>query len=173
MATLVPHLVIVSSSTSIPISRVQTLTFNSFNLPLPTLPSSITEIRFGEHFNQPVDTSLFLSNDSLLEYPSTKAWITFPPLTELKIDSHLFGHPLDHLPPHLLTLKVVASFNMPLDHLPSSLTYLTLASPVFNNPLDNLPPSLTTLYLALDIYHAMDHLPSSLKEFIVYGLTKQ
>lgn len=58
-----------------------------------------------------------------------------------------FSQGLDHLPPSLTSLSLHQFVNVPgLDYLPRNLTFLSTAS-FFNLPLDHLPDSLTKLVL--------------------------
>ena len=97
MATLALHHVIIHSLPSIPSSHVQTLTFNSFNIPLPTLPSSIAVLQFKKTSINLWITSLLLSNN----YTSSNLLSSL--LAMLFEYGSSLNHPLDHhsLPPSL------------------------------------------------------------------------
>lgn len=75
------------------------------------------------------------------------------------------------MPPKLNELTIISTFSLDdhfVDHLPSSLSKLTLARSFqhpYNTPLDHLPSSLTHLTLHCCLQQPLDHLPSSLKFF--------
>lgn len=76
---------------------------------------------------------------------------------------------MDHLPPNLKYLRLGERFKLSVDHLPSSLTHLTVnaedkyAHSWFNRPVDHLPESLTHLTIdSLSYDHGLDYLPASL-----------
>jgi len=107
---------------------------------LPTLPCTVTHLRFVESFDHKLHS------------------VAFPPnLTHLMFGFQ-FNQPLDSalLPPKLTHLTFGDCFNQPLENvkLPSKLTHLTLGA-CFDQPLQEeaLPPSLTHLSFGLPFKH--------------------
>ncbi len=109
-----------------------------FNEPIPKLPPSLTQLFFGESFNQP---------------------IVIPPNVVHLIFGHNFNQPLENLPNSLLYLELGNTFNHPITALPPNLLHLTFGNN-FNHPLTNLPESLTYLYLGADFDQVVAPPPS-------------
>lgn len=78
----------------------------------------------------------------------------------------------DNLPPSLSSLSFCASNNDQVNHLPSSLTSLSLhLGIIFDGSLDHLPSSLLHLSLFFNLHATcfLDHLPSSLTSLNIYS----
>lgn len=93
--------------------------------------------------------------------------------SSLKILSVSQPFSLDHLPQNLEQLRVAfygpTSENAHWDHLPTSLTHLTIEGS--NLPLDNLPPSLQHLQISRrSKYLDSDHLPRELVSLNIYSM---
>lgn len=71
---------------------------------------------------------------------------------------------LDHLPPSLTHLTIFDKFNQPLDHLPPGLIYLRLGEYDchFNQAVDQFPASLTFLTLGFHFNQPLTSLPAFL-----------
>src|SRR5271163_4511768 len=125
------------------------LTLQNFNLPLPILPSSLTELTLGDVFNRPVNN-----------LPSS--------IFKLKFGKQ-FNQPIDNLPPSLHKLTLGKDFNNPVDNLPSSLSKLKFcAEGAVNYPVDHLPSQLIYLSLSSSFTHSLTNLPSSLTFLWIY-----
>lgn len=138
----------------------------NFNKSLCSLPESLTYLKLGDYFNNPLIPGIFPPTLTYLDmgYSFNHPLIPghFPPsLTNLKL-SNCFDHPLEHgifgiklqcldfgnawnhplpheiLPCGLVKLKFGKAFNQSLDSVMiTNLTYLDLGG--FNQPLDKLP----------------------------------
>jgi len=95
---------------------------DKFNEPVQ-LPSSITHLKFGDNFDQPVEN-----------LPSSITHLTF---------GKKFNQSIDNLPTSITHLTFESDFNQPVENLPSSITDLTFGEN-FNQPID-LPSSITHL----------------------------
>lgn len=100
-----------------------------FNQPVDNLPNQLTHIQFGVKFNQPVD-----------RLPNRLTHLTF---------GFEFNQPVDNLPRSLINIVLGVLFNHPVEHLPHSLQSLSTTG-CFTQSIRLLPKSLT--YLTLDSY---------------------
>jgi len=119
---------------------------------------SLQVLSVGTKFNHP----LSLSGSTVCDRPQDRLPSS---LRSLVLRSPLL-HDLDHLPDSLTELSLLGShFNKPLDHLPRQLKMLILDQ-AFQQPLDALPDGLTCLNLAWSrtFNQPLDHLPDSLQE---------
>jgi len=97
-------------------------------------------------------------------------------LTTFLVPSHLtttdcYCDEVDHLPSSLTHLTISHELKAPVDHLPPSLTYLAVDK--FNHPVDYLPSSLVTLKFMFDFNHAVDYLPLFLTKLVLPPTFKQ
>lgn len=99
----------------------------SYNIPLPPLPSSLTSLQILSNFNQP-----------LFPLP--------PSLTDLRLGNY-FDHPLSPLPYKIQKIELGKHFNHPLSPLPPHLSKLKLGTE-FTQPLLPLPSSLNEIHLS-------------------------
>lgn len=153
MITFPNHLEFEIDSYLPPTSNITTIIFNttaSYDLPLYNLPPTVTQLKLGNGFNQP------------LNYPLP------PSLIRLEL-GFMFNQYLKNLPSKLTHLAVGSSFDKPVDCLPSSLTHLFLGDG-FCHPVNDLPSSLTHLYLGKTFDKSVDHLPPHL---VYLGLSDQ
>lgn len=113
------------------------------------LPSHITHLHVGNHFN--------MHNDNLGSYYYIDGW-------------HTFNEPLSTLPTTLQVLRICgSSFNRSLDNLPRNLQRLTIVSTSFKQQVDNLPTTLKyfCLYTEKELAaFSVDHLPQGLRQFM-------
>lgn len=112
----------------------------------------LTEIVFGDRFNQSVDN-----------LPSCVTHLTF---------ALYFNQAVDHLPSNLTHLTIAGTFNQPVDHLPSTLTHLDIFGH-FDQPVDHLPRDLIVMKLRGDFNQGVDHLPSNLVKLLLDGKFNQ
>eukprot|EP01112_Ceratiomyxa_fruticulosa_P014471 TRINITY_DN4144_c0_g1_i1.p1 TRINITY_DN4144_c0_g1~~TRINITY_DN4144_c0_g1_i1.p1 ORF type:complete len:231 (-),score=25.14 TRINITY_DN4144_c0_g1_i1:543-1235(-) len=127
-------------------SSVTELIFHpSFNKKVTSLPTSLTHITFGVHFNQgmndrlpPSLTHLVLGNDFSMPIRSLPS-----SLTHIEFNSVFFDQPIDSfLPPNLtyLAFSAQSRFNHPINELPLKLTHLTGMPSI--SPFPNCQPDL-------------------------------
>ena len=106
----------------------------------------INEIRFGTDFNQNIFLipnyikKIMINTILKKKKKSLRSSINYLFFNE-RIE---FNKPIDHLPVSLTHLTLGENFNQPIDHLPESLTHLILGKK-FNQPIDNLPIGLIDL----------------------------
>ena len=125
---------------------------NQINQKLDKLAPNLKELRFGDDFNQNVDS---LSELKYLEY--------------LSFGTH-FNQQIDNLPSSLIDLKLGDEFNQNINNLPPNLQSLRLGSN-FNKSIDNLPQSLKLLTLECWFNQSLDNLPNSLEHLILDSYT--
>ena len=130
---------------------------DSFNQPVDNLPSSLTRIKFGRRFNQLVNKlPPFLTQLSFgVEFDQPVDHLP-PALTNLHL-GNWFTHPVDHLPPSLIHLHIGNSFNSPTNYLPATLRHLHLGSK-FNDTTKYFPP-ITHLSFGHDFRFSQDAHP--------------
>ena len=68
------------------------------------------------------------------------------------IRNSIFNKPIDHLPNSITFLSLSQKFNLPVDYLPSSIQYLFFGYR-FNQRIDYLPPSLLLLLFLLLLFN--------------------
>lgn len=162
-------------------------------LPLHALPPTLSILKFGHEFNQPIqklpDSLEHLSfgikfNQALPPLPKglrsltfvRKDWGSFynQPLPELPegLQCLDFGSNFNQrlpvpLPRSLQILSFGRQFNQPLPDLPSSLEILHLRFE-FDQPLPNLPAQLHSLELGHRFNHPIGFFPPNLK-FVTFG----
>lgn len=138
-----------------------------FNQPVDCLPPSLIDLEFGTLFNQPVN-----------HLPHS--------LTRLKF-SHYFNQTVDLLPPNIITIEFGFCFDQSISSLPSSIKELTLTSEFshplhfppnvtslnflshFSSPIPFFPPSVTHLVLNIILKHQLPNLPSNLTHLALVG----
>lgn len=121
-----------------------------FNAPISgSLPDTVTYIRFGNHFDQPVSI-----------WPSSLRTLIF---------GSSFNQPLDNLPGTLITLKCGYAFNQPIDRLPRSLKSLVFGF-CFNQSIALLPEGLIYLELGGQFDYSVHGQPIGLKQIRDTGL---
>lgn len=120
---------------------------DGYNEPITcTIPLHITELEFGNNFNQPVDN-----------LPNHILRIVF---------GDNFNQPVNNLPKNMNSITFGKNFNQPIDNLPSSIRRLHIYNySVFNQPTNKLPVSLK--YLSLPVSNNMDGLPDGLNILII------
>src|SRR5690606_26970828 len=116
-----------------------------FKEPLNDIPSSITHLTFGAHFN------------SYLTLSST--------ITHLKFGHH-FDQKIINFPPNLVSLTFVNLFNQEIDNLPSTVIRLILGSN-FNKSIKNIPISVTHLEFNSD-HECYENMFNELSSTVTY-----
>lgn len=121
-----------------------------FNAPISgSLPDTVTYIRFGNNFDQPVDV-----------WPASLRTLIF---------GSSFNRPLDNLPGTLITLKCGYAFNQSVDRLPRSLKSLVFGF-CFNQSIALLPDGLIYLELGGQFDYSVHGQPIGLKQIRDTGL---
>lgn len=133
-----------------------------FKEQLDSLPPSLTFLSLHSKYNLQLN-SLPVGLITL-HLDAIKGSLNNLPHSLLHLILYEGGPPIDHLPPFLTSLIITSDFNYEVDSLPSSLTYLSIASNIFNQTLDHLPNSITYLDLSgsNNFNRAIKHLPISL-----------
>lgn len=122
------------SFNSLPPSLSQITFGNRFDHNIDNLPSSLTYIKLGLAFNQPISS--------------------LPPSLKRLIFGHSYDQPLPPLPSSLTHLKLDGRFNQLLYNLPKSLSHLLLGN-AFEHNIDHLPEgSFFILLLLIHIFNS-------------------
>lgn len=176
------------------------LEFNfEYNYDLPELPDSLTTLKLGVHFNQPLNYKTKKSKIIKNKLPEN--------LKKLYI-SYYYDHPLNNLPENLELLSLDGIFNKSLNNLPQKLKKIILSNEfnktlkyipqsvriiktqnLYNNEfidipdfieeiyfgdrynikVDNLPKNLKILYLGNNFNQSIDNLPFGLEKLVIRG----
>ncbi len=136
------------------------------------LPSSLTHLSFGDSFNQKVDLSKNIVNESNETPKNRGVTRSFGYSEPLSFLTHItfgkqFNQKVDKLPKSLTHLTFGDVFNQKVDKLPKSLTHLTLGI-YFRQEVDDLPITLTHLTLGYSFDQKVDKLPESLT-YLIFG----
>ena len=157
------------------LNSYQRIQFGINSIPIH-LPANITHIKFGEEFNQPInslpsnqkyycDKTNSMVESSGVTHISFNKWFNNQSQNQMEIETDgKFNHPVENLPNSLTHLKFGKHFNQPIDNLPPSLMQLELGDD-FNQPIDNLPRSLVHLEFSQKscFNKSINNLPVSLK----------
>jgi len=110
------------------------------------LPSSVTHLTFGKHFNQPIESRKMLSH--------------------IAFDEQLFEN---GIPATITHLTFGDNFNQPIKYcLPPSVTHLKFGY-FFNQSIKNcIPPSVTHLEFGIFFNRSLNNIPLSVQEIKIY-----
>jgi len=136
-----------------------------FNQPVDhILPEGLRYLKFGDHFDQPVgnlpESLRILEIEGVFDHPVNALPMS---LLDLYLDGcDDFDQSVDELPMGLQRLRLGDSFDQPVDDLPTGLQRLQLGDN-FDQPVDDLPTGLQRLKLGDSFDQPVDDLPAGLQ----------
>lgn len=167
---------------------ITSLVLPNFEDRVYNLPNSITHLKFGRYFNNPLNnlpnsiTHLILGSDfdqQVNFLPESLVYLVFGYYFNQTVDQlpnsitdlifgHWFNQPVDKLPNSIKCLTFGYEFNRMVDKLPRLITHLTFGYN-FNQPVNELPNLITHLKFNTTFNQSIDSLPGSIVYLYLCG----
>lgn len=134
---------------------------NKYNKPLTNdifdfiINNNATDIKFGSHFNQPIDNLPYTIKSLIFGYNFNQLLDYLPNSIESIEFGIGFNQPVNNLPNSLKSIKFGGKFNQSIDNLPNSVEILTLGDG-FNQPINKLPTNIKSLLIYNDKYNLVE-----------------